>query len=126
VIASFLPFLFQYAFFTIFMVPTQGVFNALIYFRLFPTKQRSSSFCVPPFRQWGSFRGSLSRRRSAASNDPIETDVARAAQEEDLQDSEEEIPVVEQTARNGATEGSRILDPVEMELSLVPEANLEH
>jgi hypothetical protein len=66
---------------------------------------RSSSFFVLPFRQWGSFRSLLSRRRSAASTDPIVTVVARAAQEEELQDLEEEIPVVEQSARNGATEG---------------------
>jgi hypothetical protein len=48
------------------------------------------------------------------------------AQEEELQDSEEEILVVEQTAKNGATEGPRILDPVGMELSIIVEANLEH
>jgi hypothetical protein len=134
-------FVLQYGFCTGFILPTQGLFNALIYFNV-TTKQQSrrattteqtprssSFFFVPPCRQWGSFRWSLSRQRSfAASTDPKATVVARAAQEEELQDSEEEIPV-DQIDRNEASEESpRPSDPVGTELHsrTVPEASLEH
>jgi hypothetical protein len=88
---------------------------------------RSSTDSAKALQQWGCLRDLLSRRRSAASADPIATVVARVAQEEELQDSEEENGDVEQIGRNGATEGSRILsDPVGMELSKMPEAYLEN
>jgi hypothetical protein len=87
---------------------------------------RSSTDSAKALQQWGCLRDLLSRRRSAASADPIATVVARVAQEEELQDSEEENGDVEQIGRNGATEGSRILsDPVGMELSKMPESHLE-
>jgi hypothetical protein len=137
-------FVLQYAFCSEFILPTQGLFNALIYFHV-TTKQQtrrasantseqtnrsSSFFALPPFRQWWSFRWSLSRQRSsAASPDPIATVVARAVQEEELQDFEEEEAVLEQPDRNGASEESPIpSDPVGTELlsRTVPEASLEH
>jgi hypothetical protein len=53
--------------------------------------------------------------------------VARAIQDEEPQDSQKENAVVDKIDKNEATEGSRILlDPVGMELSKIPEANLEH
>ena len=119
------------------MLPTQGFFNALIYFRS-TTKQprrsitadqktRSSSDFTPLCRQWGSLRRVFSSRRLSASADPTAAVVARVIQEEELQDSKEEDPVAEQIDRNEATEGSRILsDPVGMELSIMSETNLEH
>jgi hypothetical protein len=105
------------AFWVSFIIPTQGFFNALIYFhsRKQPRQStleqtRSSSEFAPPFRQWGSLRFLFSRKRTAASADPITSVVARVVQEEELHDLEEEKPVVEQIDRNnGATEGSRIL-----------------
>jgi hypothetical protein len=116
-------------------LPTQGFFNALIYFRN-TTKQarrtveqesRSSSDFTPPCRYWGSFRRVFTSRRSSASADPIAPSVAGAIQEQALQDSKKEDPGVEQSDRNEATEGSRILsDPVGMELSITSETDLEH
>jgi hypothetical protein len=99
------------------MLPGQGFFNSLIYFHS-PMKQprqsaeeqtRSSSDFTLPFRQWGSFRLSFSRRRSSAIADPIAAVVARAIQEEEPQDPQKEDPGTEQIDRNEATEGSRIL-----------------
>jgi hypothetical protein len=112
---------------------------------------RSSSFFAPSFRRWESFWCSFRTRRSTPSadalvavvgrvtkeaelqdlegGDPSTAVVARVTQEEEPQDSQNEDPgVMEQIAdRNGATEGSRILsDPVGIELSTLPEANLEH
>jgi hypothetical protein len=142
-------------------LPTQGFFNALIYFRNTKkqprrsnnaTEQMTASFSTDSakaFRQWGSFMRLSPRRDSAARVDPVAAVVARVIQEEkfqdseeenaveekiacvteeeDFQDLEEEDPVVEQIDRNGATEGSRRLpDLVGMELSNIPEANLEH
>jgi hypothetical protein len=130
-------FLFQVEFWPFFILPAQGFFNALIYFRS-TTKQprrgssaeqsRSSSFFSPSLQQWKSFRRSFSKRRSTVSADPLAAAVVvRAAQEEDLQDLEAEQPIEEKVDRNGATEGSRIpLDSVEMELSrTTSEASLE-
>jgi hypothetical protein len=121
---------FQVMFWTIFVLPTQGFFNALIYFNVVTTKQarrgsipeqttRSSTDSSSLFRHWESLRRSFSiRRSSAASTDPIATVVVRVTEEDNLQDSEEQKPVPEQTDRNGATEGSQIpSDSVEMELS---------
>jgi hypothetical protein len=85
----------------------QGFFNALVYFhsttkqqprRSSTTEQmnRSSSFFATPFHSWGSFLRLLSGRHSAASSESIAAAVAHdvMAQEEELQDSEEEDPVV--------------------------------
>jgi hypothetical protein len=138
-------FLFQIYFCTIFILPTQGFFNALIYFHVAMRKPRrvstpetsehtNPSFTdpAPPFRQWENFRRSFSRRRSSGggeSADPLAAVTARVPEEEDLQDLEEEKPVVDQIDRDGATEGSRIpSDLVGMELHsrTIPEANLEH
>jgi hypothetical protein len=81
---------------------------------------------VPPFRQLGIFRRTLSKKRSSAITDPMAV-VARAIQDEEPQDSQKENAVVDKIDKNEATEGSRILlDPVGMELSKIPEANLEH
>jgi hypothetical protein len=81
---------------------------------------------VPPFRQLGIFRRTLSKKRSSAITDPMAF-VARAIQDEEPQDSQKENAVVDKIDKNEATEGSRILlDPVGMELSKIPEANLEH
>jgi hypothetical protein len=127
---------FQVVFLTIFVLPIQGFFNALIYFdvTIKPRRgsipehtTRSSSFFVPPFRRWGF---SFSRRcSSAASTDPKVTVVVRAAQEEEFKDFEEENPVTEQNDTNGDSEEWPIPSiPVGMELHsrTVPEASLEH
>jgi hypothetical protein len=116
-------------------LPTQGFFNALIYFRntnvkarrTEDEKSRSSSDFTPPCRQWGSCRRVFSSRRSSASADPIASVVAGVIQEKELQDSKEEDPAVEQSDRNEVTEGSRTLShPLGIELSMTSETDLEH
>jgi hypothetical protein len=85
-----------------------------------PTHSCSSD--SPPVRQL-----SFPLRRSTASADPIVAGVERVLQEEKLQDSGDEDPVVEHIDRNGAAGGSRILsDPVGMELSTISVANTDH
>jgi hypothetical protein len=120
------------------MLPSQGFFNALIYFyttmkqprRSSSTAEqsRSSFFSSPNLQQWGCFRRSFSKRRSTVCADPLAAVVIRAVQEEDLHDLEAEQPVEEKVDRNGATEESQILsDSLEMELSsTTSEASLEH
>jgi hypothetical protein len=126
---------FQSYFWTIFTVPAQGFFNALVYFRgtmehprrgYTGTAQQTRSLSVfaPAFQQWGSLRRSFLRRHSAASADPIAAGVAHMIQDEDLQDLEEVDPVVERIDRNGANEASRIpSDQVGMDLSTISEVN---
>jgi hypothetical protein len=81
---------------------------------------------MSPIRIWGIFRRSLSKRRSAAITDPM-ADVTRAIQDEEPQDLQKENAGVDKISRNEATEGSRILlDPVGMDLSKIPEADLKH
>ena len=91
-----------------FLLPSQGLFNALIYFHV-TTKQQSrrgstaeqgsrssSFFALPPFQLWGSFRRSFSRGRSSGRRaDPLEAVVSRVTEEDDLQHSEEEDPDAE-------------------------------
>jgi hypothetical protein len=127
-------FFFQYAFWTMFLLPTQGFFNALIYFyspmqkprqrATEPTHACSSGFtdATPPLRRF-----SFPLRRSTASADPVVAFVEHVLQEEELQDSGDEDPDVDQIDRNGATGGSWIgSDPVGMELSTISEANPDH
>jgi hypothetical protein len=125
-------FLFQIIFWMIFVLPTQVFFNALICFHVTTKKPRpvstaeiaeqtnnpSSTDFMPPSRQWKSFRLSFSRRCSSSVRfDPLAAVVAPAPEEDELQDLEEEKSTVEQSKRNGATEGSWIpSDPVGMEL----------
>jgi hypothetical protein len=115
-----------------FLLPTQGFFNALIYFyspmqkprqrATEPTHACSSGATdlTPPLR-----RLSFPLRRSTASADPVVAFVEHVLQEEELQDSYDEDPDVDQIDRN--TGGSRIgSDPVGMELSATSEANPDH
>jgi hypothetical protein len=127
-------FLFQIAFWSFFILPTQGFFNALIYFYSATKQPRRSSttteqpelssFFAPALQQWGSFQRSFSKRRSAASADPIVAVAARVRQDMEL----EEDLVVEEIDRNGASEVTRIpSDPVGMDLPTISEgSNLEH
>jgi hypothetical protein len=95
---------------SIFIVPAQGFFNALIYFHSAREQQPrrststaehappSSSFFVPPsFQLWGSFRRLLPGRRSAVRTESIAAAGANdvMAEEEELQDSGDEDPVAE-------------------------------
>jgi hypothetical protein len=118
-------------FWMIVIIPTQGFFNALIYFHSMTQPRaveqtHSSSAFAPPYRQWESFRFLFSRRSALSA---IAAVVARVIQAEELQDSEEEDPVGDEIdRRNGAaTAGSRIPStPVGMGLSIPSEANLDH
>jgi hypothetical protein len=88
-------------------------------------QSRSSSDFTSPLRLWGSFRRSFSKVRSSVIADPMAV-AARAIQEKKPHYPQEENTAIKKIERNEATEGSRILsDPAGMELSKIPEANLE-
>jgi hypothetical protein len=126
---------FQVALLTVFMLPAQGFFNALVYF--YSTKQprpsstveqrtHSSALFAPPFRRWVRVLCSFSKRRSTASADPIASVASVTVQEEELQDLEKKDPVLEQIDRNETIAGSGIsTNLVGIDLSTVPEANFE-
>jgi hypothetical protein len=127
----------QIFFWTIFMFPSQGFFNAWIYFdstmrkprrstiTIEQTTTRFSSFFTPAFRKSGSFRRLFSRRRSTVIAGPIVPVAVVACVTQEVEVKED--PDVEQIERNGATEESRMLsDPVGISLSTISEANLEH
>jgi hypothetical protein len=118
-----LPFLFfQYAFWAIFLLPTQGFFNALIYFYS-PMKQPRPRIVEPTHAcSSGVTDFTPPKRHSTASDDPL-----AAVAERELQDYGDEDIAVEQIDRNGASGISRIgSDPVEMELSTLSEAIPDH